>query len=184
MSKNGPGENPAAGPVFIGIGANLDSPVHGPPLATCAAAVRAISRAGIAVLRRARWYRSAPVPASDQPWFVNGVIEVAAELAADEILARLHRIEDDFGRARRRRNEARVLDLDLLAYGGLVQEAGTGPALPHPRLHQRAFVLLPLLELAPDWRHPLLGRAVRDLAAELPAGQQVEAIDEEGDGGP
>ncbi|MCP5368108.1 MAG: 2-amino-4-hydroxy-6-hydroxymethyldihydropteridine diphosphokinase [Hyphomicrobiales bacterium] len=180
MGKGGP---VFIGPVFIGLGANLDSPVHGPPRATCEAALAALAAAGVRILRRARWYRSAPVPSSDQPWFVNGVAEVAADLAPAELLARLHAVEDAFGRVRRDRDEARVLDLDLLAHGDRVDDglgnggAGGGPVLPHPRLHLRAFVLLPLCELAPDWVHPVLGRTARDLAADLPPDQVAEPLE-------
>jgi len=82
-------------------------------------------------------------------------------------------VERRFGRVRRDRNEPRVLDLDLLDYDGLVQRSGAA-VLPHPRLHERAFVLLPLRDVAPQWRHPVLGRTVDELVAALPPGQQVE----------
>ncbi len=125
----------------------------------------------VTVVRRSRWYTSAPVPPSDQPWFVNGVALVATGLGPANLLATLHRIENEFGRVRRVRNEARVIDLDLLAYGDLVLGEGEGLVLPHPRLRTRAFVLLPLAEVAPDWRHPVSGEAVEDLIRTLPADQ-------------
>ncbi len=125
----------------------------------------------VTVVRRSRWYTSAPVPPSDQPWFVNGVALVATDLGPADLLATLHRIENEFGRVRRVRNEARVIDLDLLAYGDLVLGEGEGLVLPHPRLRTRAFVLLPLAEVAPDWRHPVSGEAVEDLIRTLPADQ-------------
>jgi 2-amino-4-hydroxy-6-hydroxymethyldihydropteridine pyrophosphokinase len=142
----------------------------GPPRAVGEAALAALAQAGVGVAARSRWFESAPVPASDQPWFVNAVARVATGLAAEALLTVLHRIEADLGRIRRVRNEARVIDLDLLAYGELVRRSETGLVLPHPRLHERAFVLLPLLEVAPDWRHPVLRKTAAELALALPAG--------------
>lgn len=161
--------------ILVAIGGNLASR-FGPPAATCAAAVDAIERAGLAVVRRSRWYRTAPVPASDQPWFVNGVVAVATALAPAAVLDVLNRVEAAFGRVRGERNAARVIDLDLLAYGAVVLDTPR-LTLPHPRLGERAFVLLPLADVAPDWRHPVTGAAVADLIAALPAGQAIEAMD-------
>ena len=108
--------------------------------------------------------------------FVNAVAEVATDLGPEALLALLHSVEERFGRVRRERNEARVLDLDLLAFGDLVTDTPGGLVLPHPRLHLRAFVLLPLADLAPGWRHPATGRPIRELIAELPAGQEARPI--------
>ena len=161
-------------PILIGIGANLPSAAHGPPSATCAAALAALAARGLRVLRRSRWYESAPVPPSDQPCYVNGVARVETALPPVGLLALLHDIERDFGRERREINAARVIDRDLLAYGDRVE---TGPpALPHPRLHERAFVLLPLAEVAPGWRHPATGRTVAALIAALPPGQEARPL--------
>ena len=140
--------------IVIGLGANLPSPRYGDPQGACEAALDALDAAGIAVLRRSRWYRSAPVPASDQPWFVNAVAEVKTGLSAAELLDLLHRIEREMGRQRRFRDEARVIDLDLLIYGETVSGPRETPILPHPHLAERAFVVLPLAELDPQWRHP------------------------------
>ncbi len=162
--------------IVIGLGANLPSERYGGPLGACEAALDALRAAGVAVRRRSRWYRSAPVPVSDQPWFVNGVAEVETDLAAAELLDLLHRIEREMGRERRIRDEARVIDLDLLIYGTGVSLPGEVPILPHPRLAQRAFVVLPLAELAPEWRHPETGRSVAQMARELPLDQQAEPM--------
>jgi len=118
------------------------------------------------------WYESAPVPISDQPWYLNAVAEATTELDAASTLAALHRIERRFGRIRAERNAARVLDLDLLDFAGMVSDA-SDLVLPHPRLHERAFVLLPLGELCPDWVHPLSGIAIQDLITMIPADQQI-----------
>jgi 2-amino-4-hydroxy-6-hydroxymethyldihydropteridine diphosphokinase len=161
-------------PVFIGIGSNLASSRFGPPLATAAAALGALAARGIPVLRCSRWYASSPLPASDQPDFVNAVAEVKSTQEPTTLMAALHEIEAAFGRKRSVVNAARVLDLDLLAMGRRVRD--NSPTLPHPRLHLRAFVLRPLAELAPDWRHPLLDRTASELLAALPPGQCVSML--------
>lgn len=153
--------------IFIGLGANLSSDAFGPPANACQAALDALAGRGVAVRGRSRWYRSRPVPPSDQPWYVNGVALVETAMGPAELLALLHRIEADFGRVRGARNDARIIDLDLLDYGGRLSDRADGPILPHPRLHQRAFVLIPLQELAPAWRHPRSGRAIGALIAAL-----------------
>jgi 2-amino-4-hydroxy-6-hydroxymethyldihydropteridine diphosphokinase len=94
-----------------------------------------------------------------------------------ELLCLLHAIEAEFGRERGERNAARVLDLDLLCYDDWVSPSASGVELPHPRMHERAFVLKPLAELAPDWRHPVLGGSVVQLLEMLPPGQSAEPIE-------
>jgi 2-amino-4-hydroxy-6-hydroxymethyldihydropteridine diphosphokinase len=159
--------------IYIGLGANLANPVHGAPLQTLAAAVRALEVAGITIIRRSPWYESAPIPASDQPWFVNGVVEVGSDLPPEALLQSLHRVETAFGRVRSEPNAPRTLDLDLLDYAGTIRNGDVPPILPHPRLLDRAFVLLPLRDIAPGWRHPVSGSTVAALIAALPSGQQI-----------
>jgi 2-amino-4-hydroxy-6-hydroxymethyldihydropteridine diphosphokinase len=169
--------------IFVALGANLPTQAHGPPAAGLKAALAAMPAHGIRVVRVSRFYRSAPVPVSDQPWYVNAVAEVASDLSPAALLRALLDIEAAFGRVRGERNDARVLDLDLLDHSGRV---GTWPAtadlpaltLPHPRLAERAFVLLPLAELAPDWRHPVSGASIAELVAALPGGQRAEILAE------
>ena len=163
--------------ILIGLGGNLPSPRHGAPVQTCEAALERLGELGIRTLRRSGWYRSAPVPPSGQPWFVNGVTEVETGLSPAELLARLHQVEVEFGRIRRARNEARILDLDLLDYHGRVSGPGEQPILPHPRLAERAFVILPLAELAPDWRHPTSRLSAAELARCLPPDQVAEPLE-------
>ena len=128
--------------------------------------------AHIRIVRRSRWYRSAPQPLSTQPWFVNGVAVVETRLSPLALLAELQAIERRFGRHRGRPNAARTLDLDLLAFGGRTV-SHRRLILPHPHLHERAFVLLPLREVAPGWRHPGSGLSVSDLVSRLPPGQRL-----------
>lgn len=154
-------------PIFVALGANLPSD-RGGPEATLEAALAAFRAAGVTVEARSAWYATAPVPRSDQPDYVNGVARVGTQLGPADLLALLHRIEDAFGRVRARRNEARVIDLDLIDYGGVVTGADCGGlVLPHPRAHLRGFVLLPLRDVAPDWRHPVTGAGIDALIGEL-----------------
>lgn len=161
--------------ILVAIGANLPSR-FGPPVAACAAALAALEARGIHVLRRSRWWESAPVPVSDQPWYVNGVAVVETALPPAGLLAELHAVEEVMGRVRTVRNAARVIDLDLLAYGTEVLDGNL--VVPHPRLSERAFVVLPLAEVAPDWRHPATGATVAEMAAGLPPGQDIRPLAE------
>lgn len=165
--------------ILIGLGANLPSVRAGSPRATLRAALAALDAGGVAVVRRSRWYESAPVPASDQPWFVNAVAALETALAPDALMRRLHEVEGDLGRVRAgARNAPRAADLDLLDYHGRVAGEEAWPRLPHPRMHERAFVLRPLAEIAPDWRHPLLGLTAGDLLERVPAGQVCRRLPE------
>lgn len=154
-------------PILVALGANLPSAL-GPPVTTLTAALTLLERAGLRVTARSRWYESPPWPPSDQPWYANGVVAVETALEPRALLARLHAIEAEFGRVRSVANAARPLDLDLIAYRDLVIEA-SDITVPHPRLEGRAFVLLPLADVAPGWRHPATGRSVAELIAGLPA---------------
>jgi 2-amino-4-hydroxy-6-hydroxymethyldihydropteridine diphosphokinase len=164
--------------VLIGLGGNLPSPGYGAPRRTLTAALAALAADGIAVAACSAWYKSAPLPPSDQPWYVNAVAALATEIDPFALLAALQRVERQFGRVRGVRNAARTVDLDLLDYGGLEVES-TALTLPHPRLHQRRFVLVPLRELAPDWRHPRFGLTAGQLLARLTTRQRVYRLPSE-----
>jgi 2-amino-4-hydroxy-6-hydroxymethyldihydropteridine diphosphokinase len=162
--------------ILVGIGSNLAAPGYRSPRDTAMAAVAQLPAIGVAIVARSPWYLSEPVPASDQPWFVNGVVEIATELPSPELLARLLGLEAQFGRERGARDAARTLDLDLLDYDG--RECSTSDlVLPHPRLHERRFVLAPLCDIVPDWRHPRLGLSAAELLAGLPPGQPIRRAD-------
>ncbi len=165
----------SAPPILIGLGGNLDSPRWGPPRETLNAALAALEAAGVMVAARSSWYRSRPVPVSGQPWFVNAVAAVETQLEAGGLLALMQQIEHQFGRVRSVRNAARTVDLDLLDYRGEWRETAV-LTLPHPRLHRRRFVLEPLDEIAPGWRHPRFGRSAQQLLAALDPDQPVERL--------
>lgn len=170
-------DNALASPIYIGLGANLAHPKYGPPVHTLSIAMTQLGGRGVEIRRLSPWYRSAPVPASDDPWYVNAVAEIATDLTADRLLAEMHAIEEKFGRIRTVANEPRAIDLDLLDFGGEIAPAGAGKAtLPHPRMANRAFVLLPLADLAPQWRHPATGQPIQALVAALPANQIIERL--------
>jgi 2-amino-4-hydroxy-6-hydroxymethyldihydropteridine diphosphokinase len=158
--------------ILVALGSNLPGPA-GDPRAMVEAALAAMPDHGLRVVARSPWYRSAPVPPSDQPWFVNGVARVARSddgpADPEALLAALHAIEHAFGRRRDGTpNAARGLDLDLLDVDGLKRDKA--PVLPHPRMTGRAFVLRPLADLVPGWRDPLSGRTVEALLSDLGSG--------------
>jgi 2-amino-4-hydroxy-6-hydroxymethyldihydropteridine diphosphokinase len=139
------------------------------------AALAALERRGLTVRQVSPWYRTAPVPVSEQPWYFNAVAEISEDMPADRLLAELHAVEEEFGRVRGARNAPRIIDLDLLDYRGEIAAGGPGKAsLPHPRMTGRAFVLRPLADVAPQWRHPVSGASIQALVAALPGDQIIE----------
>lgn len=159
--------------IIIALGANLPSP-YGEPHETLAAAVAALAEKGdMRITAQSSVWITAPVPVSDQPWYHNAVVAVDTDLSPFALLERLQEIENEFGRVRTVRNAPRVLDLDLVAYNDVIIDK---PELivPHPRMHQRAFVLLPLQEIAPDWTHPLGGDNLAAMIATIPPEQQAQ----------
>jgi 2-amino-4-hydroxy-6-hydroxymethyldihydropteridine diphosphokinase len=160
--------------ILIALGANLPS-AEGGPQQTLEAALEHLEAKGVRVTARSRWYRTAPVPISDQPWFVNGVVRIETALAPMALLQQLRQIEFAFGRQRSVANAARTLDLDIIDYDNRVENTPE-LTLPHPRMQDRAFVLRPMAEIAPGWRHPTLGKTVEALISVLSPEQKAEPI--------
>jgi 2-amino-4-hydroxy-6-hydroxymethyldihydropteridine diphosphokinase len=161
--------------ILIGIGGNLESARFGPPCDTLTAALAALKEKRIRILTRSGWYRTEPVPRSDQPWFVNAVVSLATELGAKDLLNALQATERQFGRVRGEPNAPRILDLDILDYQGEVMDT-TSLVLPHPRLDERRFVLIPIAEIAPDWRHPISELTAVQLLAQLSSEQRIQRL--------
>ena len=149
----------------------------------------------IRVVRRSRWYRTPAYPPGSGPDFVNGAAVLSSDLEPDRILSCLHEVEAELGRERPVRWAPRVCDLDLIAAGDRIlpdveemsrwmqlapeEAAGQAPdrlILPHPRLHSRAFVLVPLSDIAPDWVHPVLQLSVRDMLSRL-APEEIDEVE-------
>lgn len=154
--------------ILVAIGANLPDAAGRPALETCRwAAAQLDGLCGCRLRGLSRWYETAPVPASDQPSFVNGLAHLAGDAEPRVLLAALHGVEEAAGRVRGIPNAARVLDLDLIGMDDLVINA-PDIVVPHPRAASRGFVLAPLCDVAPGWRCPGLDQTVRELLAGTP----------------
>ena len=158
--------------LFIGLGANLTPEGYNNPREGCEAALVALSEEGIYLEEVSNWYEAAPVPVSDQPWYLNAVALATTEIDAAMTLAALHR---DRGAFWPRSGGKKCRSCIGYGFAGFCRETASrsGLTLPHPRMHQRAFVLLPLREICPDWFHPVSGVIVDDLIAQLPSCQQI-----------
>ena len=152
---------PAYHTAFVALGSNLDD-----RLRCIDAATAQLARLACGPIRRSHLYDTTPMYLEEQPRFVNAVVMLETDLDPDALLSRLLQIEASLGRIRAERNGPRVIDLDLLLWDDLVRE-NEALTLPHPRLHERPFVLRPLVDLDPGLRHPTLGRRVDELWSEL-----------------
>jgi 2-amino-4-hydroxy-6-hydroxymethyldihydropteridine diphosphokinase len=131
-------------------------------------ALEALAAESLAVAARSAWWISAAWPDPTAPAYLNGVVLVETAASAEEVLATLHRIEARFGRVRVEPNAPRTLDLDLIVHGRTVLDGAV--VVPHPRAHERLFVMGPLAEIAPGWRHPVSGRTAAELAGAATVG--------------
>ena len=162
--------------ILIAIGGNLATVDGTPPLELCRRAGAALdAMPGMRLRGLSAWYSTAPIPASNQPRYVNAVAHLVVEPGVAEpdpaqLLAAIQAIELRGGRARDAANAARTLDLDIIAMGqgGQAVRERPDPILPHPRAHERGFVLLPLRDVAPGWVHPVLRLGVAAMIAALP----------------
>lgn len=171
---------------LVALGSNLSSST-GSPAATLSDAIEEMARSGLRIARRSRFFHTPCFPPGAGPDFVNAVVRVETRLAPADLLDLLQEIEQAFGRERQARWAARTLDLDLIAVGDLVSpdeatfrywldlplerqkvEVPNCLVLPHPRLQERAFVLVPAADVAPEWCHPVLKRTIVELLDLLP----------------
>ncbi len=155
--------------VYLALGSNI-----GERETNLRAAIQSLSAAGIAVLRESPIYETEPVGYSAQRWFLNMVVEAETALFPMQLLTRTGKIERALGRMRTLPNGPRTIDIDILLYGDAVMRT---PRLeiPHPRMHERRFVLAPLADLAPGLRHPLLKKSIRQLLEAAPP-QKIRLI--------
>ena len=151
--------------ILIALGSSVPSHA-GDPVRTLQAALAHLRDNGVTPVAVSRFYRTPAWPDPRDPEFVNAVAQVMTELSPVELLAMLHDVETRFGRIRAARNAPRTLDLDVLDYDGRIEDGP--PVLPHPRMETRTFVLVPLRDVAPDWRHPVSGASVTALLNALP----------------
>ncbi len=166
------GRNCGSKHLFLALGANISGPWGSPEL-SLRRAVRELARMGLPPLRCSRFFRTRPVGGPPQPDFVNAVLMTRASLPPIAVLRLAKRLEWKAGRRPGRSAGPRPLDIDLLDHGG--RRLGWPAAarrrgqlvLPHPEAHRRAFVLIPLAEIAPHWRHPVLGASARELVRRL-----------------
>ncbi|MBT0959247.1 2-amino-4-hydroxy-6-hydroxymethyldihydropteridine diphosphokinase [Alphaproteobacteria bacterium KMM 3653] len=173
---------------LIAVGSNQISP-YGCPIMSVKEAFRAIERAEIQIQAKSRLFNTPCFPAGAGPDYVNAALRITTTLPPLALLQALHEVESDFDRERTNRWAARTLDLDLIDHGGallpdratwdhwhnmpLEQQKTTTPQgliTPHPRVQDRAFVLVPLADVAPDWTHPVTGATINQMLAALPKG--------------
>jgi len=173
--------------VLVAMGGNLESEI-GPPRVILGYALASLRIMTNSLVRKSKYFVTPCFPIGYGPDYVNAAVSFQFQGESHELLAILHRIEANFGRRRTRRWGGRVLDLDLLAFGDkiaptvkvfeawrdkpLTEQVSQTPQeliLPHPRMQDRAFVLGPLMDVAPDWRHPVSGHTVRQMYNRLPA---------------
>ena len=177
---------------LIAMGANLPS-ATGTALETLNKSLELFLLESLQVTRISKWFSTPAFPADSGPDFVNGAVMVKTELNPEEVLAALHRIEAAMGRTRENRWEPRLCDLDLVAYDDVIwpdlktfeewksldlssQQTKTPDqlVLPHPRIQDRSFVLVPLNDIAPDWVHPVTGITVSKMLAAIPEADLAE----------
>ena len=154
---------------YLSLGSNLgDRAAH---LRDAVARLAALGR----VAAISSFYETEPVEVTDQPWFLNCVVALETTQTAAHVMTALLQIEEEMGRRRTQKKGPRTIDLDILLFGDEIVDSPT-LTIPHPAMHQRRFVLAPLAEIAPDLRHPVLNKTIRELLAELPAGQQARKL--------
>ena len=159
--------------ILIALGSNLNSETFGTPLENCLKAIEFIKKE-YKILNVSNFYETEPIPKTDQPFFVNAVISVETKDKPNNILKNLMLIEKKFKRIRKKKNESRSIDLDLLSYNNEIKSS-PDLILPHPRMHLRKFVMMPICDIDENWVHPLLKKKARKIVKEL-ANQKISNI--------
>lgn len=154
--------------VYLGIGSNIGAPAENVKTAM----FNIMAEEGILALGIGSVYETEPQGVKDQPWFVNTAIAVETELAPEELLLRLKKVEENMGRQPGEKDGPRLIDIDIVFYGDIIMETPE-LAIPHPLAGTRRFVLAPIVDISPDLPHPTLGKTVSQLLAELPEEGQV-----------
>jgi len=152
--------------VYLSLGSNV-----GDRAGNLNAAIERLRAFGEVVAVSA-FYETEPLEFTAQPWFVNCAVALNTEKTPRELLAGILDIEQKLGRRREQKKGPRIIDIDILLYGDAIVEA-SGLTIPHPAMHERRFVLEPLAEIAPDVRHPVFNRTIKELRDALPPGQAV-----------
>jgi 2-amino-4-hydroxy-6-hydroxymethyldihydropteridine diphosphokinase len=154
---------------YLSLGSNL-----GDRAANLRAALAPLEAAG-RMLTVSAFYETQPVEVTDQPWFLNCVAALETERTPGELLRAVLRVEAEMGRLRMRNKGPRNIDIDVVLFGDAVVDE-PGLKIPHPAMHRRRFVLEPLVEIAPEARHPVLGKTARELLEELGNEQTVRRL--------
>lgn len=155
--------------VYISLGSNL-----GDRIANLSAALEELATLG-SIKATSPFFETEPVDYLAQPWFVNCAVALETDLMPRQLLARLQAIEQKLGRRRTHAKGPRLIDLDILLFGSSIIDI-PNLVIPHPEFHQRRFVLEPLAEIAPEARHPIFKKTIRQLRDALPPGQTVKRI--------
>jgi len=159
--------------VFLGLGSN-----QGEKIKNCEQAIEEILKLEEGfLLSRSSWYYSEPWGRDDQDWFINGVIQIRTELCPDELLMKFKEIEKRLGRKNREKWGPRVIDIDILFYDDLSLES-PDMEIPHPRILERNFVLIPFAEIAPQFVHPVLKKTIKELLDTSPDQKKVVKVSE------
>ena len=161
--------------IYIGIGSNLNGKNNETPLENCKKALVELKKE-VNICKISSWYKSEPIPVSNQPWYINGVVEISTSKSSIDLLEFILNTEEFFGRVRKKKNEARILDLDIIDYKKKILYIKNKLIIPHPRMHERSFVLQPLSELNPKWMHPIKKKGIKELIRNLNDKQKILKI--------
>ena len=145
---------------IIAVGSNINSPEGFYPIENCNKAINELSKFNIKIIQKSSWYLSEPIPKSSQPKYYNCVFLCNSNLNVNKVLKIIQIVEQKFGRLRVFKNMPRCIDLDIISFNGNVKNSLL-LKIPHPRMHLRKFVLLPLFEIDAHWLHPLLKKNIK-----------------------